>query len=488
MNLVQRWREIFLLVFVLLAILFIHPFNTSGIQISHLEEPATQVLHIGDIITSINGASVSTIEDFKSVASDININDTVTVSVLRETFPYSYKQLTQSYIAGEKNNKTWISITVKEIQPTNIKFSYELGGATRYTISVNGDLDNAINTISRRFSTGRINNYYFEKAGNNQIYLYTLSGDEVLPLIEAKGEFVAKVGNNTFFTNDNFVKVCTSGVSCSISLYQYLNQSKEVSQVLWRFGFDVTIKNETSYNFVNLTKGLSISKCEGDRCLLNDTINYYLDDQYIGSEDIYSDFKGKPFPLPHVGGSKLTKGDAEQALYTTQAILEGRVDASVVNSEKVNASFGPDFLTIFFVSVAVLIIAGSVLLFVLLKDAVITVISILLGLAELVFVIGWLAVLNVLISPITLVGVIVMAAFTIGYKVFIAAKVKKEGASRYIINNYSSKLDKILFILLCVFAVASFVISSFIAPLLTYFLALLLLSKGIFIKSIKIKT
>lgn len=486
MNWVRSWREIFFLVFVILAVLFIHPFSMLGVQISHLEEPATQVLHVNDVITSINGAKISSLEDFRTVTSDIKSNDTITVSVLRETFPYAYKNFTQSYITGEQNNRTWISLTVKEAQPAHIQLSHELGSGMRYTIAVNGNIDAAINILSKRFSIGRITSYSFEKAGGNLLYLYTLSGDEILPLIESKGNFEAKVGNNTFFTNDDMIKVCTSGVSCSISLYPYVNQSSETSQVLWKFGFDVSIKNETAYKFVNLTKGLSISKCEGDRCLLNESIDYYLDGKYIGSEDIYSDYKGRAFQLPHVGGSKLTQQDATQALYTAQSILQGQVDANVVSSDKVSASYGPDFIVIFFAIMAVLVIAGSAVIFAVLKEPVITLISLLVGLGEIVFVLGWMAVLNVLVTPITLAGIVVMVIFTIAYKIYIAAKIKKEGISRYSINTCSSKLDKIIIIAICAIGLASFAISVFTAPLLLYFVALFILNKAIFTRNIKI--
>jgi len=488
MNWVLKWREIFLLVFVVLAMLFIHPFNMPGLQISHVEEPATQVLHLGDIVESINGYNVNALSSFEDTVSNINPNDTITVSVLRETFPYSYKKFTESYITSERNNKTWLSFTVKEIQPTNIKLSHELAGGLRYTIAVNGNLDDAINVLSKRFAIGRVSSYSFEKAGSNQLYLYTFSGEEIIQLIESKGNFEAKIGDDVFFNNDDFIKICTSGVSCSISLYPFLNQSQETSQVLWRYGFDVSITTQASQRFANLTKGLSISKCEGDRCLLNETVDYYLDGQKIGSEDIYSDYKGKSFPLPNVGGTKTTKDDASQALYITQAILQGRVNAQVSKVDDVAAAYGPDFLNMITITLIALIVAGSIVVLLQTKDLMLTAVGALLGFAELIFVVGWMSVLNITITSITVVGIITMISFTLGYKIFVLAKIREEGFTKYNINNQSSKLNKKLLIALGVSTALVFILPAFAAPLMFYFVLLITLTKLIFMKSIKATT
>jgi len=487
MNWVLKWRELFLLLFVVLAILFIHPFNISGLQVSHVEEPATQVLHLGDILKSINGENVNTTQNFNEIVLGINPNDTVTVSILRETFPYSYKKFTESYIASEQNNKTWLSFTVKEIQPTNIKLSHELAGGLRYTITVNGNLDDAVSVLSKRFSIGRVNSYSFEKVGTNQLYLYTFSGAEIIQLIESKGNFEAKIGDSIFFNNNDFIKVCTSGVSCSVSLYAFLNQSQETSQVLWKYGFDVSITTQASQRFANLTKGLSISKCEGDRCLLNETIDYYLDGQKIGSEDIYSDYKGKPFPLPNVGGAKTTKDDASQALYITQAILQGQVNAQVSKIEDTAAAYGPNFLNIITIVLIALIVSGSIVVLLQTKDLVLTAIGALLGFAELIFVVGWMSVLNIMITPMTVIGMIAMISFTIGYKIFVLNKIKKEGFTKYNINNQSSKLNKKILIALGVSTALIFVLPTIAVPLLLYFILLLCLTKSIFTKSINTK-
>jgi hypothetical protein len=487
MSFASNWRELIFILLVMLSVLFIHPFSQTGLKIAYLEDPATQVLQKGDLLRAINGNPIATLEDFQTAVSEIEPDDTVAVSVLRETFPYSYLQTSHSYIAGERGNETWISLTVVDASSTNLDFSHELAGGRRYVISAEGDPEETVSTLSKRFSIGRVSSYSFERS-NGEIYLYTQSGEEIFPLINSEGVFEAKIGEATFFDGSEVIRICTSGISCSVTLFPYINQTQEGQQAVWQFGFDASITDEASTRFADLTSGLSIAKCEGDSCTLNQTIDYYLDGELIGSEEIFADSKGKPYRIPHVTGTRITKQDAEQALYQTQAILQGQLNAEVVRTENVPPSFGPDFLTYVFLTLFGLILIGSMVIAAQTRSILLTGTAILVGFAELTFVLGWLAVLNLLITSLTIAGLVTMAIFTSAYKIYVISRLKKEGISQFTLNKLGSRTGKVSWLLLGVFLATTFVFSQLAAPLVIYFIALVFLSKALFFKRIRSAT
>ncbi|MCD6576037.1 MAG: PDZ domain-containing protein [Nanoarchaeota archaeon] len=476
-------RHVIVLLLVVWLFFVIHPFTREGVIVTNVEAPASLVIKEGDLLQSINGYEIKTIDDFHNAISQIKPNDTVKVTVLRETFPYSYTEITHVYVAGEKNNRTNIHLAVKETQFSKLKLSYKLSGGNKYIISTNQT--DAIEIIKERLKLNRIYDFsIYEEDG--KIILLTTAGDEVIPIIETKGEFYAKIGNNTFFTVKDIKSICTTGVNCNLYTYQHYNESNPNERnIVWKYGFEVDISKEAGERFANLTKDLSIASCKYDKCMLNETIDYYIDGKKIGSEPIYAESKGLPYEKVTVGGDVKTKEDAMKMLYFTQSILKtGELNAKVESVEKYSAPKSILLSSFIYILIAI-IIATIAISFLLLKKIKVAILAGVLGASELVIVIGIVAGLNIIVTPGVLLSIIFTALIMLGIYSFISYKFKKEGIIKSKIMEISKEINKWEIIALVVLTIAIVFAPSLVAPIMVYVATNITLTKPIILKVIE---
>ncbi len=473
-------RPAILIVLAIWFLLLIHPFTKEGVVITEVEAPASLVLRERDIISSVNGNNILTLEDYENAISQIEPNDTVSIVVLRETFPYTYREISHLFVAEERDNKTFLGIVADKTHFSNLRFSHKLIGGNKFIISTNQS--NAIEIIKERLEINKVHDYSISKEGD-KIILITTAGEEIVPLLETKGEFYAKVDNKIFFTTKDIKNICITGVDCALNLYPYMNESKEESTIIWRYGFEVSLTKEASQRFANLTKDLSIASCKGERCTLNATIDYYIDGKLIGSEEIYASNKELPYDRPIVGGAKLTKEDAMKALYFTQAMLKGGLDAKVEEIVPVKEKQNPMGLIVY-VMIGI-VIASAIVSFVFLRKIKILFAGMLLGFSEIVIVIGAITGLNMMITISTLVSLIIVSLITFGYQNYITYKLKKEGIIKSKIVGLSKKINKWMIIAIIVSFALVFFFSSFISPILIQLIIILVLTKSLFIKTIE---
>jgi hypothetical protein len=278
-----------------------------------------------------------------------------------------------------------------------------------------------------------------------------------------------------------------SGVDCILNLNQWLNKTQNETTIEWKFGFEADITEAASNRFVNLTKDLSIASCEYDICTLNDSIKYYIDGKLIGSEDITADSKGKPYSKPLIGGILPTKEGASDMLHFAQATLAGELDAKIDKIEQVGPTFSKDFALIMIVTAVIIGMVGAAVVAAQLKSGFVFLISFFTSTSEFFIVLGVLTGLNFVIKPMTVFALVALPAITAVYQNVIALKIKKESFILKKIAELDGWINKILLVLLVVAAILVFALPEIGSPLLVYLLIVTILSKGIFINSIKEK-
>ena len=476
-------RPVIIAALVIWLLFIIHPFYKEGVIITDVTSPASLMLRAGDIITAINGNSITNLDDFHNALSQIHPNDTVKVNFLRETFPYNYVNLSYTYIASEKNNKTDIGISAKETSFSNLKLSYKLVGGNKFIISSNQS--NAINVIKERLKLNNIYDFGIYKE-NGKIVLLTSAGDEVIPIIETKGQFVAKIGNETFFTPSDIKSICTTGVNCNLFMYQHYNESAPTERnIVWKYGFETDISKEAGQRFVNLTNGLSIASCKYDKCILNETIDYYLDNNKIGSETIYASSKGLPYEKVTIGGDVKTKEDAAKLLHLSQSILKsGPLDAKVESVEKYTPKSSFILSSFVYILIGLVILAGAIS-FVFLKKIKVALFAVILGASEMLIVIGTLAGVNVIITPGVIISIILSGVIMTLFYSYVSYIFKKEGIITSKILGISKKITNWEIIGIVILTVLIMFIPSLVAPIAVYVAVNLTLTKAMFFKEIE---
>ena len=144
----KHWRLVLVALLFVWCIILIHPFSKEGIIIQQVEEPASVILRVGDIVTKMNDNTITGIDSLNNYVSIIKPNETLKVGVQRETYPYSYKQLNHIYIVREKEDGTPnIAFSATASPFSKIKFSNEIVGGNQFVISVSNP-DAAINILN----------------------------------------------------------------------------------------------------------------------------------------------------------------------------------------------------------------------------------------------------------------------------------------------------------------------------------------------------
>lgn len=483
MKLLQNWRIILIVFLVIWCIGFIHPFTKSAIVVTTAETPASLLLRAGDLIYSINGQQITSIDSFNAIAANAAGNESVNLGIERETFPYSYKKITYSYISNVNDNP--LSFYVKEDSFSNVKFNAQLQGSNKFTIKTS-DPDSTINILTKRFKIARIPDYTFQKQADNVI-LYTASGKEITELITTNGVFEARIGNGTFFTDKDITKYCISGVDCMVNTYAILNQTQGTQAVVWKYGFETHLSDDAAAKFIPLANNLSILKCEYDRCELNDVITFYIDDKRVGFENIYSTDKGKNMSMLFVGGEETTKIDALNKLHMTQAVLQGRTNAEIVSVEPAAPLLGERAVLIFCIIIGAVILANTVILTVLFRDIKTSAVSALLGISDAVIIFGFLAGLQMTITLLTMISIVLMQIFVLAYQNYSILWIKKEGLILRKVMELSSKLTKIFWVAIVVALVITMIKPDFGMPIIVYMILETLINKGLFFRALKAK-
>lgn len=482
MGFLRYARHFILIALVIWCIFLIHPFTPEGMILTDVSGDAAIGLRRGDYIDSINGIPIETIEDFENIQAQIEPDETVFVNARRETFPYRYTEIRHSYIAGEQNNQTDLSINVGESSSSNLLFSYKLEGGTKYLISSNQT--DAVEIIEKRLNANNIRDFSVYEE-NEKIIILTSSQRDITSIIETRGEFEARIGNETFFISDNIKSVCVDGIDCVVAVYQDIHETEDDRIYVWRYEFEVSIDEESGERFADLTQDLSIAYCRHDICVLNETIDYYIDGEMIGSEKIFDRNKGLPYETPSVGGMELTNHEAQRSLRMAQAALIGQLDANVEEIDSAEPTYTTPLFRRTIDGVIGIIALSGIVSFVILKKPFVSLTGILNGISELIIVLGIVAGLNLIISVQTLAGLIFVGFVIFGYQNYSCYKFKKEGIILRKVDEFSSKLNKWLLIAIGIFFVLLFILRDFSIPVFIQLITIILLTKAIFFNSIK---
>jgi len=266
-----------------------------------------------------------------------------------------------------------------------------------------------------------------------------------------------------------------------------LNQTHDTKEVVWKYGFETHITKEASEKFAPLVQDLSILTCEYDRCVLNDSIKYYIDGKEAGSESIYAIDKGKNMTMMFIGSEAKTQPDALHSLYMLQSVLQGRTDAKITSVETAAPLLGDNAVKIFLVAIAAIVILNALLSFIIFRDIKTSAVALLLAVSEIIILIGILAGLKMTITVLTMSALVMISAITLVYQNYSVFWIKKAGMILRKTMELNSKLNKIFWVAVCVLALFTMFKPDFAAPLLLYFLLTVVVTKGLFFNTVKAK-
>ncbi|MCW1296781.1 MAG: PDZ domain-containing protein [Candidatus Parvarchaeota archaeon] len=284
-NLMVRWREILLVLLVICSICWIHPNTQSGVVTIAANPPASLSIKRGDIIYEVNGIRIEKMEDFQRAIAAIKPNDTVRITVLREAFPFLYfKEETYPFLAEIKDNNTYLGLSVSSIQKMNALFENivvfkEVILGSNNTVNMNEIKD----IIEKRLSIFGLRNFWLN-VDDQKISLRFIKGniDAIKDLLTKKGRFEAKINETLIFSTNDVLKVCLNPQACTFQMFrEYEAENETYGKVIWRYYIQVITNKESYQRFKAAIANLSIKECLLEICYLNETLDYYLDNEKI---------------------------------------------------------------------------------------------------------------------------------------------------------------------------------------------------------------
>jgi preprotein translocase subunit SecD len=302
------WLWIILVILSLLAI-FYNPNYTfqKGVLITSVTQNSSafeQGLRQGQIITAIDGKTVSSSEDYsKMIQEKFNSNETVKTTITTKDAEYVVFSNT-------------IDLTVSNLPKTNLKLGLDLSGGARALVQAqnhtltSSEVNDLVSVVSNRLNVYGISDITVrpvsDLAGNN-FMLVEIAGAtpaDLQDLISQQGKFEAKVGNQTVFVGGerDITSVSRSGQDSGIYSCNAVSGG-----YFCNFRFTVYLSQTAAERQAAITDNLTV---QGS--YLSKSLDLYVDGNLLDNLSISSDLKGRAETqiLIQGGGSGPTQTDA----------------------------------------------------------------------------------------------------------------------------------------------------------------------------------
>ncbi|MBN2111591.1 hypothetical protein JW707_00675 [Candidatus Woesearchaeota archaeon] len=360
-QIITRVRVIILLMFLLLAVVAIHPnpsaegvairsvaMNSSAAAAGILSPKPTAPPMSRERIVSINSEEVKNMEDYLRMLSGMQPNRTYTIKTNKESYLLKTNYETETIVLNETEFKTFevteeqevngtlvnitknvtklvnktrteilglepIGLTVYDAPKTNIRKGLDLQGGTRVLLQpeeeiTDEEMDILIANMDERLNVYGLSDIVLRRStdlSGNQYILVEVAGvneAEVKELVSKQGKFEAKIANKTVFRGGgDITHVCRTAQCSGIDPTKGCGQTAEGGWAC-RFRFSITMTPEAAERQAEATKDLEIVR-EGDYEYLSEKIFFYLDDAEVDKLNIGSDLKGRPATDIQISGT-----------------------------------------------------------------------------------------------------------------------------------------------------------------------------------------
>lgn len=366
------WLWIIVLIFSLISI-FYNPnyFMQKGVLITNVDQNSTafeQGLRQGQIITAIDGKSITNLEDFSNIMKDkMNPSEKIKTTITTKD---------SEYIIYSNQS---LAFQVSKIPSNNIKTGLDISGGARALIRTqdhqltSSEISDLVSVISNRFNVYGISDMTIrpvtDLSGNNFV-LIEIAGatpTDLENLISQQGKFEAKIGNDTIFIGgkQDITSVSRSGQESGI-----YSCAQAVDGYYCEFRFVVYLSEQAAQRHADITNDLTInSTAQGN--YLSKKLDLYLDDKLVDSLLISESLKGRVTTQIQVSGSGSgeTKADAydnavDQMNKLQTVLITGSLPfkLEIVKLDTISPTLGENFSKyILFAGMAALLLVGVII-------------------------------------------------------------------------------------------------------------------------------
>jgi len=259
-----------MLIIMALSILAISPDFGKGVVIKSVEKNSTEFnvgMRTGMIIESINGAEITTVDDYSTMMGRLFASN------------FSEKKVSVNTNQGEFIilASSPLNITIGNKPRTNLKLGLDLQGGARALVEPeieisSEQMDDLIAVTNNRLNVFGISDVSIrgvtDLSGKN-FMLIEIAGAtpaDIRDLVAKQGKFEAKIGNETVFTGgtDDIADVCRFDATCAG--IRSCGQQSDGSSIC-QFSFVVYLSQEAAQRHADITSKLKIDTTTPGRYL-----------------------------------------------------------------------------------------------------------------------------------------------------------------------------------------------------------------------------
>ncbi len=363
-------------------------------------------------------------------------------------------------------------LTVGEARKSNLKEGLELSGGTRVLLEpksdqpiTDKDISDLIRVMNNRLNVYGLADLKIRAANDLSGKKYVLvevggaSAEEVKDLIGQQGKFEAKIGNQTVFSGGktDIPFVCRDDGSCS-----GVRECNPTSDNQWfcTFEFAIHLSPEAAKRHADITKSLDVVASPNNRDVLNETLDFYLDDKKVDSLQIGADLKGKETTAIAISGpgSGQTKAAAiDQAIKNMDRlqtiIITGSLpfEIQIVKLDTISPVLGRDFINNSLLIAVLGIAAIALVIFLRYRNIKVVIPIIITATSEIFIILGVAALINWNLDLASIAGIIAAVATGVDDQVIITDElVKGSKAERYL--SWKERIKRAFFIIMAAYA------------------------------------
>jgi len=457
-----------LLFFLLISYIAINPeFSPEGVSIKSVD-PNSEAYFAGmrspdqdlaptnyEIIERINGETITNLEDYTGITSQIQIDESVRI----ETNDQVYSLIKETETMG---------LTVTEVAGTNLRKGLELQGGTRVLLQpkekiTNQQRDDLIQVMDSRLNTYGLSDITIRKTNDllgNKYILVEIAGatkQEVSELIASQGKFEAKIGNDTVFSGgkEDITFVCREDGKCA-----GVTQCSEVAegQHQCRFEFVIHLSQKAAENHAEITSGLDIITLESGHQVLSEKIDFYLDDTLIDSLNIDSDLKGSTTTQIQITGPGVGETgqeailDAQQQMNHLQTVLltgSFPFELEIVKLDTISPSLGASFINNAIKVGLLAILTVALIIFIRYRNLKIAIPMVIGALSEVVIILGISALMNRNLDMAAIAGIVAAVGTGVDDQIVIIDEIVTKAEAFAI--SWKQRLKKAFFIIMAAY-------------------------------------
>ncbi len=435
--------------------------NSIGFEFENLTvksaEPYTN-LEEGIVISSINNVEVNDSITLTNEINKILPPKKITIVTNKGEYPY----LTR----GKPE------LTVGEARKSNLKEGLELSGGTRVLLEpksdqpiTDKDISDLIRVMDNRLNVYGLADLKIRAANDLSGKKYVLvevggaSAEEVKDLIGQQGKFEAKIGNKTVFSGGrkDIPFVCRDDGSCS-----GVRECNPASNNQWSctFEFAIHLSPEAAKLHADVTRNLDVVASPNNRDVLNETLDFYLDDKKVDSLQIGADLKGKETTAIAISGpgSGQTRAAAiDQAIKNMDRlqtiIITGSLpfEIEIVKLDTISPVLGRDFINNSLLIAVLGIAAIALVIFLRYRNVKVVIPIIITATSEIFIILGVAALINWNLDLASIAGIIAAVATGVDDQVIITDELVK-GSKEEKHLSWKERIKRAFFIIMSAYA------------------------------------